>query len=105
MIAIQPPAPSKASAIGQATASVQARTGNAIRQLKTIATPPPRGVGTECELRALGISIKLRASAYLRNAPVPKNETPTTNANNHIVFKGQLPETATINSAIEPALS
>jgi hypothetical protein len=41
----------------------------------------------------------------LRNAPVPKNETPTTNAKNHIVFKGQLPETANINSAIEPVLS
>jgi hypothetical protein len=65
----------------------------------TIATPPPRGVGTECELRALGISIKLRANAYLRNAPVPKNETPTTNANCHIVFKGQLPETAKTDSA------
>jgi len=105
MIAIQPPAPNRASATGQATASVQARTGSAIRKLRTIATPPPRGVGTECELRALGTSIKLRANAYLRNAPVPKNETPTTNANNQIVLKGQLPETATINSAIEPALS
>ncbi|WP_414914951.1 hypothetical protein [Pseudomonas sp. IT-P258] len=69
-----------------------------------MATPPPRGVGTECELREFGISIKLRAKAYLRNAPVAKNETPTTAANNQIVFKDQLPETAKINFAIEPAL-
>ncbi|MND98223.1 hypothetical protein D3C80_905640 [compost metagenome] len=91
--------------MGQAMSSVQTSAGNAIRKLRTMATPPPRGVGTECELREFGISIKLRAKAYWRNAPVAKNETPTTATNNQIVFKGQLPETAKINFAIELTLS
>ncbi|GBH11952.1 Formate hydrogenlyase subunit 3/Multi-subunit Na+/H+ antiporter [Pseudomonas syringae pv. actinidiae] len=41
----------------------------------TMETPPPRGVGTECELRALGISIRLLASAYLRSNAVRIRDT------------------------------
>ncbi len=36
----------------------------------TMATPPPLGVGMECELRAFGMSIRLLASAYLRSNAV-----------------------------------
>jgi hypothetical protein len=70
----------------------QARIGTTIRKLRTIATPPPLGVGTECELLALGISIKLRAKAYLRRKPVTKSENPNTVANKNRLLKIQLPE-------------
>lgn len=36
---------------------------SASRKLRTIATPPPLGVGTLWELRSLGTSITLRARA------------------------------------------
>ncbi|MNG42125.1 hypothetical protein D3C84_1317840 [compost metagenome] len=57
------PAPSNAQAKGQVTKPMPAINGKASKKLTTIATPPPRGVGTECELRVLGMSIRLRARA------------------------------------------
>lgn len=48
------------------------RSSIANKKLITIETPPPRGVGMEWELRSLGTSITLLASAYLRKIAVSR---------------------------------
>jgi hypothetical protein len=42
----------------------------ATKNANTIATPPPRGMGDACELRAFGTSIRFLCNAYPRIKPV-----------------------------------
>ena len=57
------PAPHSPTAAGNDTAPSAASTGSPARKVTTTATPPPRGVGTSWELRALGTSRMLRDTA------------------------------------------
>ena len=61
--ATKPPAPVMAQAPATSSAPKATSKGNTPRKHNTIATPPPRGVGVTCELRAFGTSIRLRAKA------------------------------------------
>ncbi|MNH36131.1 hypothetical protein D3C76_1122890 [compost metagenome] len=63
MTAINAPPPPSASSVLICSIPDGMRPTMANKNVSTIATPPPLGVGTVCELRALGTSITLRASA------------------------------------------
>lgn len=73
--ATNPPEPTIAAKADADRSPAQARTAIAITKVTTIETPPPLGVGVECELRAFGTSIKLLARAYLRSNAVRSRDT------------------------------
>ena len=66
------PAPITAVAKRNDTVPCQPAIRNEARTTRTTASPPPRGVGMRCELRALGISRIPRTSARLRTIPVSR---------------------------------
>jgi len=76
--------PTSATALPQTESAAHSRNGmnptassmhKAASSVTTIATPPPRGVGVECELRSLGTSSTLWVNASCRITAVSSADT------------------------------
>lgn len=98
MIATRPPAPNSAHKAGDEIADCKLIKPIAIRKTTTIAKPPPLGVGSVCELLALGISSKLRVNAYKRITAVIVKDAATAARNHQKLMLGQTPDIAAINA-------